>query len=103
MVTKPLTSSQSRQITSLIKAVKTNHGIGKGRYVIRVKPSEEIKKYKERITQLSLPHRFGMYKSLKKGMNKRTDIELEIPTIQDNTDGPGGNNKPNHKRRCIFD
>lgn len=102
MKTSPLSSSQSRQLSSLIKAVKFNHNIGKGRYVIRVKPSEEIKNYKERITKLSLPNRFGMYRPLsKEKVPFKTKVDIEEPTEQqlDSTYVPD----PNHKRRGIFD
>lgn len=65
----------------------------------RYRENRVLAKYK--ITQMTLPHRFGMYKNLKNA-KKFKPIELETPTIQDNTDGPGGNHNPNHKRRSIF-
>ena len=101
MTTTPLTESQSRQLASLVKAVKFNHGIGSGKYIIRVNPSEEIRKYKERIAQLTLPNRFGMYKGLTNRAKYDPNIVLEEPKTQlDST----SYEKPDqdHKVRPIF-
>lgn len=101
MTTTPLTESQSRQLSSLVKAVKFNHNIGPGKYIIRVNPSEEIRKYKERMAKFTLPHRFGMYKRVANSDKYDPNIVLEDPNTQDFTSSR--NIDPNHRRRGIFD
>lgn len=90
-----------QNIKKIIGSVRFNFDRRIGMMKIVCNKDNQIEKYEHRITQLTLPHRFGMYKNLKNA-KKVKPIELETPTIQDNTDGPGGNHNPNHKRRSIF-
>ena len=78
-IVKKMSHSQIRQLKSLVKAIKSNRGIEDGKFKVTVNPIKEMEQYKERITQLTLPHRFGMYKTPTRGVPKTTEIELEDP------------------------
>lgn len=100
---KKLSPSQKRQLNSLVRAVKSNNNIEGGKFKVTVKPKDEMAKYKERTAKLSLPARFGLYKTPTKDVPKFTDIELEDPPfLPDSTSSRFARN-PNHKVRSIFD
>ena len=62
---------------------------------------QELREYSLKISRLSLPHRFGMYKSLKNNAKIDDSVELETPKTQiDSTYSYLAN--PNHKIRSIF-
>lgn len=86
-----------KKMSDLVKAVRFNHDkSGKLRAVVN--QEKEIEKYMLAITQLSLPHRFGMYKTLKNNAKKKK-IKLKVPK----TDIPDEHQSdPNHKVRPIF-
>jgi hypothetical protein len=69
-----------------------------------VNPEYEIENYQTGMTQLTLPHRFGLYKTPTKDVPKTTEIELENPedNFIDSTSSRMTKN-PNHKVRGIFD
>ena len=86
----------------LVKAIKFNHDIPDGRtFRIKVKDVEkELDEYEHRAAKLSLPHRFGMYKTPAKAKaEKIEDLELEEPSTEEHEVIPD----PNHKKRGIFD
>lgn len=89
------------ELNLLIKAVRYNHNKGNKPFNAIVNPDVEIELYQSRIARLSLPHRFGMYKSLPNNA-RPMDIELEEPgKMPDSTSH--GNQNPNHRKRGIFD
>lgn len=59
----------------------------KKQFKIDVDVDAEMNSYGERITQLTLPHRFGMYKT-QFNMPRKTKVELETPSeaeVEDST------------------
>lgn len=85
-----------------MKAVKFNHNISDGtKFKIKVKNIQaEIEEYSHRVAKLSLPNRFGMYKTPAKAKaEKIEDLELEEPSTEEHEVIPD----PNHKKRGIFD
>ena len=96
---KPLSPSKERQLLSLMKAVKSNHDIQGSNFRLIVTPTKEIEEYKQRITQMSLPKRFGMYKTSKTYQPKtKTEVEIPEPNPDSEYTPPEG-----HKTRPIFD
>ena len=92
------------ELKELSKAVKFNHNIsGNGSFSLSVYSEEELERYKVGMTQLTLPQRFGMYKTPTKDVPKTTKIELEEPknNFVDSTSSILAKN-PNHKVRGIF-
>ena len=84
-------------MNSLFKAIKTNHNLS-GTFIACVNPVKEMQKYKGRIMNISLPHRFGMYKPSKSMERVNEDIKLEDPGEL----STNGKIDPNHKFRSIF-
>ena len=60
------------QMNLLAKAVRFNHDKS-GKFKVMVTPDKEIEKYESRITQLTLPARFGMYKPQVKDVPEDVD------------------------------
>lgn len=109
----------------LWKVLKFNHGLDFANRIVHemfdngnynvfededIDITEEFETYRKerdlnnknfRITQLALPHRFGMYKSLKNHA-KVEHIELEEPKDFLDSTASGIIANPNHKRRSIF-
>ena len=87
----------------LARALKHNHSMESESFAMsNVFPFKEIMRYLnpiENVTQLTLPHRFGMYKTPTKGFNKTTEVELEDPPF--NLDSTYST-LANHKVRDIF-
>ena len=83
----------------LLKAVKYNHNKGTGRIKAKVNPETEIERYQYRITKLSLPHRFGMYRPSKSMKRFDSEIELDGLNIVPKMDSA---DDPSHKFRSIF-
>jgi FKBP-type peptidyl-prolyl cis-trans isomerase 2 len=46
----------------LLKAVRYNHEISGEKFKLKVNVKEELDLYENRIMNISLPHRFGMYR-----------------------------------------
>lgn len=90
------------QMTLLEKSIRFNHDKD-DKFVVMVDPDYEIENYQTGMTQLTLPHRFGMYKTPTKDVPKTTEIELEEPkdSFIDSTSSRLAKN-PNHKVRGIF-
>jgi hypothetical protein len=59
--------------------VRYNHGITDEVKKLFVDDKLEIESYKNRIAQLTLPHRFGMYRELKNRAKYDPEIVLEEP------------------------
>ena len=66
------------QMTLLEKSIRFNHDKD-GKFVVMVDPDHEIENYQTGMTQLTLPHRFGLYKTPTKDVPKTTEIELDDP------------------------
>ena len=93
--------SDIKRMKLLAKAIRFNHN-KTGKLNVMVDPDYEIENYKNGMTQLTLPHRFGLYKTPTKDVPKTTEIELEDPPFNmDSTSSILANN-PNHKVRNIF-
>jgi hypothetical protein len=91
----------------LVTAIKFNHNITKSHFTFEVNGDVELENYRKRITQLTLPHRFGAGKTQTKNLKAKTEVEIEEPGRQldstvDSTESHIGNTDPNHKRRSIF-
>ena len=69
---------RAKERNTLIEAIKFNTQKTNGFKVICDKESQ-LKKFALGPTQLTLPHRFGMYKTPTKDVPKTTKIELEDP------------------------
>ena len=89
---------------TLARAVRYNHKLPAVMCKIDIDDVEqELENYGCKTTQLTLPQRFGMYKTPTKDVPKFTDIELEDPPFfPDSTSSQFARN-PNHKVRSIFD
>lgn len=69
-----------KKLFELPKAIRFNHNLptsGKLKAIANL--DKEIDNYEVGTTQLTLPHRFGMYKTPAKDVPKTTKIELEDP------------------------
>lgn len=80
------------------KAIKFNHPEERNGINAIVNVDEEIKNYQARITKLSLPYRFGMYKPQIKNVQEVMDDETTSP----DGETPSVPDGPNHKTRKIF-
>jgi hypothetical protein len=94
--------SDIKRMKLLAKAIRFNHN-KTGKLNVMVDPDYEIEKYQIGMTQLTLPHRFGMYKTPTKDVPKRTEVELEDPPFNVSEALSILERNPNHKVRGIFD
>ena len=93
------------RLRKLPKAIKFNHNKDSvGSFKAKVNTDKEIEHYEMGPTQLTLPQRFGLYRTPTKDVPKTTEIELEDPSEHfiDSTSSRLAKN-PNHKVRGIFD
>ena len=67
-----------KQMNLLAKAICFNHDKD-GNFHVMVNPDYEIANYQTGMTQLTLPQRFGLYRTPTKDVPKTTEIELEDP------------------------
>ena len=97
--------SDIKRLKLLAKSIRFNHDKGEGgSFNAIVNPDKEIEHYEMGATQLTLPQRFGMYKTPTKDVPKFTDIKLEDPSSTlDSTSSSILEKNPNHKVRGIFD
>ena len=70
--------SDIKRMKLLAKAIRFNHEKTE-KLNVMVNPDYEIANYQTGMTQLTLPHRFGMYKTPTKDVTKTTEIELDDP------------------------
>lgn len=92
-----------RKLNELKKSIRFNHDIGNEKCKVIVNPDNERKHYGTGAAQLTLPHRFGLYKTPTKNVPKKTKIELEDPTFNIGGKPSILERNPNHKVRSIFD
>ncbi len=92
-----MSQSQLEQLKYLFEAVQYNYDLPDN-FIVVVNPLEEIEIYNQRLTKMSLPGRFGMYKSTKKDAEEKLDIDPEDPPFNPNPRKVD----PNHKVRDIF-
>lgn len=92
-----------QELTDLANAVRFNHNKDDFDLKCILNPDRELKKYSTGITQLTLPHRFGLYKTPTKDVPKTTEIELEDPPFFPDSTSSRLARNPNHKVRSIFD
>ena len=85
------------QMEYLFEAVKYNHDLPDN-FITIVNPLEEIDLYNQRLTKMSLPGRFGMYKSKKEDAEEKLDIDPEDPPFNPSPRQVD----PSHKVRGIF-
>ena len=91
---------ETKEIETLFSAMRFNHNKENSNSVkCLVNPDKEIKHYGLGPTQLTLPHRFGMYKTPTKDAKKTTQLDVEVPEFEPTE----RNANPNHKVRNIFD
>lgn len=108
--TKGARSSTSRneddmkKLFELPKAIRFNHNLSaSGKLKAIANSNKELDNYEVGITQLTLPQRFGLYKTPTKGVPKTTKVDLENPpSFPDSASSQLAEN-PNHKVRSIFD
>jgi len=97
------TLEELAELKSIAKAVRVNHEKGDSDIKCILNPDKELEVYNTGITQLTLPHRFGLYKTPTKNISKFTALELDDPPfLPDSTSSRLARN-PNHKVRGIFD
>lgn len=88
----------------LTRAVRFNHKISEIKSKVSIDSVEqELNDYSYKTSKLTLPQRFGMYKTPTKDVPKTTEIELEDPKnnfIESASSILARN--PNHKKRSIF-
>ena len=99
-----LESQKMKQMFDLAKAIRFNHDKS-GSFKVMVDPDHEIDLYKQRITQLTLPARFGMYKT-PRNFPEKTPVDVEDPTSQSSSSSssnlPDSSKDSSHKTRPIF-
>lgn len=93
------------RLSTLLKAVRFNHD-KEGDLRAIVSLDKEIEKYESRITQLTLPARFGMYKPQVKDVPVK---DVDSYTLDDDDDGEQADSRssymdkhPDHRRRKMF-
>lgn len=91
---------RAKAIKYHIDAIKFN-AKKSGNFKVICNMNNQLEKYESRIAKLSLPHRFGMYKSLKNNAKVDDSVELETPKTQIDSTYSSLTN-PNHKIRSIF-
>lgn len=91
-----------RKLNELKKSIRFNHDIGNEKCKVIVNPDKERKNYGTGATQLTLPHRFGMYKTPMKDVPKITKTELEDPMSKIGDMSSILERNPDHKVRGIF-
>ena len=96
-----MTQNLLDQMKSLVDAVKSNHNL-QGSFITCVNPMDEMRMYMDRTACLTLPHRFGMYKSLKHNAKFDKEMKLDDPNKQADSSSSSLVDNPNHKRRSIF-
>ena len=84
------------------KAVSFNHDKD-GQFKAILDADKELNHYDVGITQLTLPQRFGLYKTPKKDIPKVTEVELDDPPFNPDSTSSRLARNPNHKVRSIFD
>lgn len=87
---------------NIVKAVSFNHDKD-GQFKAVLDPDKELTHYDTGITQLTLPHRFGLYKTPTKDIPKTTKVDLEDPPFFPDSTSSRLARNPNHKVRSIFD
>ena len=89
---------------TLTRAVRFNHEISDIKSKVFIDSVEqELNDYSCKISKLTLPQRFGLYRTPTKDTPKITEVELEDPPfLPDSTSSRLASN-PNHKVRSIFD
>lgn len=88
----------------LTRAVRFNHKLSDVTCKIDiVSVEQELEQYSCKASQLTLPARFGMYKTPTKDVPKTTEIELEDPPFSPDSTSSRLAKNPNHKIRSIFD
>ena len=94
------------QTNMLVKAVKFNHDYGSSMKCI-VNPEKELEAYDQRITQLTLPNRFGMYREQVRNVPTTTPTKVEQPADKDISELDSSSSSilanEGHKLRGIFD
>ena len=92
------------ELQNLAKAVRFNHDILDVQKVdMKIDPSWELENHALKITQLTLPHRFGMYKAASRNVKIKTKTELEEPSTEAISENSGEIWQDTSKRRSIFD
>ena len=92
-----------KRLKLLAKAIRFNHDKS-GSFKVMVDPDHEIDLYKQRITQLTLPARFGMYKT-PRNFPEKTPVDVEDPISQSSSSSsniPDSSKDSSHKTRPIF-
>ena len=80
--------------------MRFNHRISDAKRKVSIySVDQELNDYACKTSKLTLPHRFGMYKTPTKGFNKTTEVELEDPPF--NLDSTYSD-LADHKVRGIF-
>lgn len=87
---------------NIVKATSFNHDKD-GQFKAVLDPDKELTHYDTGITQLTLPHRFGLYKTPTKDIPKTTKVDLEDPPFFPDSTSSRFARNPNHKVRSIFD
>ena len=96
--------NELEELENLANAVRFNHDILDVENVdMRIDPYWELETHSTKITQLTLPHRFGMYKAVSKGASIKTKTDLEEPATEVQDDDSDDNWEDTSKRRGIFD
>ena len=89
---------------TLTRAVRFNHKISDIKYKLFLDNVDgELEAYSCKTSKLTLPHRFGMYKTPIKDVPKTIEIELEDPPFNVSEALSIMERNPNHKVRGIFD
>ena len=80
-VGKMYVKDEIEELQTLAKAIRYNHDISDFNKInMTVNQEWELDNHDLKITQLTLPHRFGMYREQKKGVPITTFVEIEDPT-----------------------
>lgn len=96
-------SEELTELKSIAKAVRVNHEKGDSDIKCILNPERELEMYNMGITRLTLPHRFGMFKTPTKDVPKFTDVQLEDPPFHPESTSSRLAGNPDHKVRPIFD
>lgn len=99
---KEMSEEKSKELDELIEAVKFNYNIRENNFILEAfVPEEELDLYRSRITHLTLPRRFGMYKTQTKNVKaKEESFEAEEPETTIDKDYMETNK--DHRIRPIF-
>ena len=102
-----MTKHQQRieETNKLVKALRYNYKTLSERPSFRMKvkhPDKELERYEQRVAKLSLPQRFGMYKTKVQQAEDAPKEKLETPPTEAANEEKIAEKNPNHKVRSIF-